>query len=106
MTLVLQTYPQLYVKGELIGGIDVIKEMKESGNSLIVELGLEVVDEQPTADGTASDQGLEGRLKSIIHSSKVMLFMKGSPHEPQCGFSRKIVQILKVFISQFVTTIS
>ncbi|XP_071089371.1 glutaredoxin-3-like [Haliotis cracherodii] len=25
------TYPQLYVKGELIGGLDIIKELKESG---------------------------------------------------------------------------
>lgn len=26
------TYPQVYVKGELIGGLDIIKEMKESGD--------------------------------------------------------------------------
>lgn len=25
------TYPQVYVKGELIGGLDIIKELKESG---------------------------------------------------------------------------
>ena len=25
------TYPQLYVKGELIGGFDIIEEMKEAG---------------------------------------------------------------------------
>lgn len=25
------TYPQVYVKGELIGGLDIIKEMKEGG---------------------------------------------------------------------------
>jgi len=25
------TYPQVYVKGQLIGGLDIIKEMKESG---------------------------------------------------------------------------
>ncbi|CAH1100862.1 unnamed protein product [Psylliodes chrysocephalus] len=28
------TYPQLYVKGELIGGLDIIKEMLESGELL------------------------------------------------------------------------
>jgi len=27
-----QTYPQVYVKGELIGGLDIIKELKESGD--------------------------------------------------------------------------
>lgn len=26
------TYPQLYVKGELIGGLDILKEMKEDGS--------------------------------------------------------------------------
>ena len=25
------TYPQLYVKGELVGGLDIIKELKEAG---------------------------------------------------------------------------
>jgi len=29
-----QTYPQVYVKGELIGGLDIIKELKESGDLL------------------------------------------------------------------------
>lgn len=26
------TYPQVYVKGELVGGLDIIKELKESGD--------------------------------------------------------------------------
>lgn len=26
------TYPQLYVKGVLIGGLDILKEMKEEGS--------------------------------------------------------------------------
>jgi len=26
------TYPQVYVKGELIGGLDIIKELQESGD--------------------------------------------------------------------------
>lgn len=25
------TYPQLYVKGELLGGLDIVKELAESG---------------------------------------------------------------------------
>jgi glutaredoxin-related protein len=28
------TYPQVYIKGELIGGLDIIKELKESGELL------------------------------------------------------------------------
>jgi glutaredoxin-related protein len=33
------TYPQLYVKGELIGGIDIVQEMAEEGD-LAGQLGV------------------------------------------------------------------
>lgn len=33
------TYPQLYVKGELIGGLDILKELKESGDLVSVLKG-------------------------------------------------------------------
>ncbi|KAK7442510.1 glutaredoxin [Stygiomarasmius scandens] len=38
---------------------------------------------------------LEARMRSLMSQSKVVLFMKGSPDEPKCGFSRKIVGILR-----------
>jgi monothiol glutaredoxin len=34
------------------------------------------------------------RIKSEIESSDVVLFMKGTPQAPQCGFSMQVVQIL------------
>jgi Grx4 family monothiol glutaredoxin len=40
-------------------------------------------------------QKLNERLKGLINSAPVILFMKGSPQEPRCGFSRQIVEILK-----------
>ncbi|XP_076258299.1 glutaredoxin 3 [Rhynchophorus ferrugineus] len=39
-------------------------------------------------------QSLDERLKSLINTSKVMLFMKGDRTTPRCGFSRKIIEIL------------
>ena len=33
-------------------------------------------------------------IKAAIESSDVMLFMKGTPQFPQCGFSSQVVQIL------------
>ncbi|GGY51094.1 Grx4 family monothiol glutaredoxin [Parvularcula lutaonensis] len=33
-------------------------------------------------------------IKSEIEANDVMLFMKGSPQFPQCGFSAAVVQIL------------
>lgn len=34
------------------------------------------------------------RIQSIVASSDVVLFMKGMPAAPQCGFSASVVQIL------------
>lgn len=31
-----QTYPQVYVSGELIGGLDIIRDMNEMGNLMDV----------------------------------------------------------------------
>jgi monothiol glutaredoxin len=42
-----QTFPQLYVKGELVGGADIVEEMYESGE-LSELLGVE----QPAATAT------------------------------------------------------
>lgn len=42
-----------------------------------------------------SKVSLEDRLKALVNREKVMLFMKGVPDEPRCGFSRTIVGILK-----------
>ncbi len=34
------------------------------------------------------------RIEHLIKESKVFLFMKGTPNNPQCGFSAQIVSIL------------
>ncbi|KAJ1557174.1 Glutaredoxin 3, partial [Nowakowskiella sp. JEL0078] len=41
----------------------------------------------------ASTEDLEFRLKSLINNYPVMLFMKGNPEDPRCGFSRETVEI-------------
>lgn len=42
-----------------------------------------------------SQKELATRLTALINSHQVMLFMKGNPEGPRCGFSRQIVEILK-----------
>eukprot|EP00761_Pharyngomonas_kirbyi_P013269 gb/GECH01013296.1/.p1 GENE.gb/GECH01013296.1/~~gb/GECH01013296.1/.p1 ORF type:complete len:212 (+),score=52.26 gb/GECH01013296.1/:1-636(+) len=42
-----------------------------------------------------SEENLNARLKHLTSRSPVMLFMKGSPDGPRCGFSRKMVDILR-----------
>ena len=54
------------------------------------------IENQTTASSEAiAKANLNERLKSLTHQAKVMLFMKGSPDAPRCGFSRQIVEILK-----------
>lgn len=37
---------------------------------------------------------IDARIKSELESADVVLFMKGTPQAPQCGFSMQVVQIL------------
>ncbi|GAB0497472.1 hypothetical protein MMPV_008805 [Pyropia vietnamensis] len=138
------TYPQLYVKGEFVGGLDVVNELASAG-----ELAAELATSPSTAQtavtgadvapaGTAGaeaaatpngvappsgvapsggdvpvaasavvstpatavadnddDAGLQTRLAALVRRSPVMLFMKGTPDSPRCGFSRQIVGLLR-----------
>lgn len=82
------TYPQLYVNGTLIGGLDILKEMAE-GSDLKGELGVvETV-------FRVTENTLDMRLKQLVNMAPIMLFMKGVPDAPRCGFSRTIVGMLK-----------
>ncbi|XP_068645460.1 monothiol glutaredoxin-S17-like [Aristolochia californica] len=79
------SYPQLYIKGELIGGSDIVLEMQKSGEleKVLMEKGI------------IGEQTLEDRLKRLVSSSPTMLFMKGTPDTPRCGFSTKVVDALR-----------
>eukprot|EP01132_Coremiostelium_polycephalum_P004593 gene4593-5732_t len=59
--------------------------------------------QQPTPESIAEQKEkqevekkkLNERLAQLINQAPVMLFMKGHPDKPQCGFSSKTVQILR-----------
>ena len=40
------------------------------------------------------DTQTQSRIESLIHSSPIFVFMKGTKLMPQCGFSNNVVQIL------------
>jgi len=40
-------------------------------------------------------EDLHKRLTDLVKAASVMLFMKGTPSSPQCGFSRQIVALLR-----------
>ena len=48
--------------------------------------------QSPASQSTG--EALEARLKRLIESGNVMIFMKGNPQQPRCGFSRKAIEIL------------
>jgi len=72
------TYPQLYVNGELIGGLDIMKQLIEND---------EFHFENPKAD-------MNKYLESLINQAPLMLFVVGTPQAPQCKFTKELFQLL------------
>lgn len=104
-----ETYPLLYAQGRVIGGIDKVEKLADE-HRLISELARKEgdpecpigadknADSPKTQDMNVMQPGegqtLEDRLRALTKQQKVMLFMKGSPDQPRCGFSRTMVQLL------------
>ena len=38
---------------------------------------------------------IKEKIKNLIDTNEVCLFMKGTPENPQCGFSMAVTNILK-----------
>ena len=43
------------------------------------------------------------KIEKIVKGDKIVLFMKGNPQAPQCGFSAKVVEILTTSGAEFNT---
>ena len=53
-------------------------------------------DQQTPSDPQPEEaEDLTTRLTSLVSAAPVMLFMKGTPSAPQCGFSRQTVALLR-----------
>lgn len=46
------------------------------------------------------DPALRSRIETLLQSNRVVLFMKGAPDAPQCGFSAKAVGVLNALLPQ------
>ncbi|CAB4383344.1 unnamed protein product [Rhizophagus irregularis] len=73
------TYPQVYINGELVGGLDIIKELVANGEFK----GM-----------IPKEKDLNERLKELTTKGNAMIFIKGSPEAPRCGFSKTLVNML------------
>ena len=49
------------------------------------------------------DETTRSRIEGIISSDKVVLFMKGTPAQPQCGFSAQVIQVLDRLLPAYHT---
>lgn len=78
------TFPQVYFNGELLGGLDIFKEMDAAG---------EIATTLPLRT-KKTKRDINVYLKELTSRNNIMLFMKGTPSNPQCGFSRQIIHIL------------
>lgn len=54
----------------------------------------EVTRDAGVDSSTTQRDTLRARLQALVRQAPIMLFMKGSPAEPRCGFSRRVVEAL------------
>ena len=50
---------------------------------------------------TSSENPVNNRIRQTIDNSDIVLFMKGTPVFPQCGFSATLVQVLSILGVKF-----
>ncbi|XP_037687872.1 glutaredoxin-related protein 5, mitochondrial [Choloepus didactylus] len=46
--------------------------------------------------GSGGGSGSAEQLDALVKKDKVVVFLKGTPEQPQCGFSNAVVQILRL----------
>ncbi|AQZ09224.1 GRX3 (YDR098C) and GRX4 (YER174C) [Zygosaccharomyces parabailii] len=80
-----------------LSGADPKEFVKALNDAKTKESGTAVSQEQEEDDeeDEETEEELNSRLTKLTQAAPVMLFMKGSPSEPKCGFSRQMVGILR-----------
>ena len=83
------TYPQLWLRGELVGGVDALREATAraggGAGALAVAFAL---------PPTVPVEPLEARLRRLVSAAPAVLFLKGMPGAPRCGFSASALSLL------------
>jgi len=68
---------------------DLLKKVKLHLNTIGVVQATEV-----KSDTNFPNNNTENKIKQLLDSSPIILFMKGTPASPQCGFSRQACHLL------------
>ena len=79
------------------------EELKEELHALALETRStsEQVSEKGERELKKDKNPIFNRIRELINSSKVFLFMKGNPEFPQCGFSMQVIQVLNQLNSEY-----
>jgi len=51
----------------------------------------------------AMSESVRKQIADLVTSNQAVLFMKGTPRNPQCGFSAQVVQILDELLPSYET---
>ncbi len=54
-----------------------------------------VGDEQQTAPPANAGGDVNDRIRTDITNNKIVVYMKGNPQAPQCGFSAAVVEVME-----------
>jgi len=68
---------------------DLLKKIKFHINTIGVVQTTEI-----KSDNGSPINNIENKIKQLLDSSPIILFMKGTPASPQCGFSRQACHLL------------
>lgn len=60
-------------------------------------------DFKPKTKISLEKDNLEENVRKIIASDKIVVFMKGVPEAPECGFSRAVCQVLNFYGFKYTT---
>jgi thioredoxin-like negative regulator of GroEL len=85
---------------DIIAGIDDVSKLTQAVSSLRnrdedVSSSSPIDTSEVTSNISTAEERLSKKLKELTHKSTVMLFMKGTPDQPKCGFSRQAVELLQ-----------
>lgn len=50
---------------------------------------------------TKSDDPIHAHIDKLVKNNKIVVFMKGDPQAPRCGFSNAVVDILSIHKAKF-----
>jgi len=62
-----------------------------------------MVDENQVDEDQVHEDPIQNEIANLVKSNPVVLFMKGTPAMPQCGFSAKVVGILGDVLDEYET---